>query len=405
MLYRLELENFFSVKERQVIDLRVADNAPDLGDRLGEICPGAKSRAPRVVAFFGPNASGKSTVLKALSLIRWFVAESFQSPPLGSVPCERFNDAESANLPIRLAVEFGAPSEFGADPDATSTQFATWRYEMVLREREERKVVVGESLRRRMLTDKKWLRVFERSESGTKVSSVFQFQGYGKDAIFDRVRDNTSVIATLAQFDHKPSLQLIEAARSIYANIFIQRINVGERAVAEYFVNNPRAMELLKTDIQRIDLGILDVDIKVFADGPKFVFTHAGLDKPMMWHLESHGTQRFIEYYPLIVAALDNGGIAVLDEIDIAIHPLILPEIIRWFHDPERNSGGAALWMSCHAVSLLEDLEKEEIYFCEKDMGGRTSVFGLSDIKSVRRTDNRFRKYLSGVYGAVPQIG
>jgi hypothetical protein len=29
----------------------------------------------------------------------------------------------------------------------------------------------------------------------------------------------------------------------------------------------------------------------------------------------------------------------------------------------------------------------------------------LQDIQSVRRSDNRYRKYLSGVYGAVPQIG
>jgi hypothetical protein len=50
-------------------------------------------------------------------------------------------------------------------------------------------------------------------------------------------------------------------------------------------------------------------------------------------------------------------------------------------------------------------VHKEEVFFCEKDSQGRTSVYGLQDIQNVRRTDNRYRKYLSGVYGAVPRLG
>ena len=36
---------------------------------------------------------------------------------------------------------------------------------------------------------------------------------------------------------------------------------------------------------------------------------------------------------------------------------------------------------------------------------GRSEIFALSDIKSVRRSDNLYKKYLGGVYGAVPHIG
>ena len=95
----------------------------------------------------------------------------------------------------------------------------------------------------------------------------------------------------------------------------------------------------------------------------------------------------------------------MLDELDAAIHPMILPEIVRWFHDPVRNPHNAQLWTTCHNVSLLEDLTKEEVFFCEKDPAGRTRVYGLRDIQDVRRTDNLYRKYLGGVFGAVPHIG
>jgi hypothetical protein len=52
----------------------------------------------------------------------------------------------------------------------------------------------------------------------------------------------------------------------------------------------------------------------------------------------------------------------------------------------------------------LDVLNKEEIVICEKDRQGRTKVYSLMDVK-VRRDENHYRKYLSGVYGGVPHIG
>ena len=103
--------------------------------------------------------------------------------------------------------------------------------------------------------------------------------------------------------------------------------------------------------------------------------------------------------------ALNSGGVAIVDELDLAIHPLVLPEIVRWYYDKERNKHDAQLWMSCHSASLLDDLVKEEVILCEKDRRGRSTIYSLANIKSVRRGDNFYRKYLGGIYGAVPQIG
>ena len=48
---------------------------------------------------------------------------------------------------------------------------------------------------------------------------------------------------------------------------------------------------------------------------------------------------------------------------------------------------------------------KEEILFTSKTANGRSEVYALSDVQGVRRDDNYYRKYLSGIYGAVPRIG
>jgi len=403
VLYRLEIANFYCFRNPQVIDLRVGGSVPEMAERFDAIFPMSRERAPRVVAFFGPNASGKSTVLKALSFVAWFVRDSFQLQPNAGLPCERFNDEESLAEPVRLAVEVGGALDPTVERIDDTTALGTWRYEIELKNREGKFVVTSENLRQRADGKGKWSRVFERTGDKVLAGKGFGLSGYSM--VIDKVRENASLISTLAQFDHKPSRRLQEAARTIVGDILIDGTEARDDDAIWYYAGNVRAMERLNREIQRIDLGIRKMDIVQGPNGPLALFQHEGLQQPMPWMLESHGTRSFIRNFPLLQEALDKGGIAVVDEIDISIHPLVLPEIIRWFYDPARNPLGAQLWITCHAATLLEELAKEEVFFCDKDAKGRTSVYGLQDIQNARRSDNRYKKYLSGVYGAIPQIG
>jgi hypothetical protein len=56
MLYKLEVENFFSVRDPQVLDLSVDGKVPDPEGRYAPIFEGADVRAPKVVAIYGANA-------------------------------------------------------------------------------------------------------------------------------------------------------------------------------------------------------------------------------------------------------------------------------------------------------------------------------------------------------------
>ena len=58
MIHRVEIENYGSIRERQVIDLRIPATAPDL-ERFARPMGDESVRLPTVVAFFGPNASGR----------------------------------------------------------------------------------------------------------------------------------------------------------------------------------------------------------------------------------------------------------------------------------------------------------------------------------------------------------
>jgi len=402
MIYHLEIENFYSFREPQVLDVRVPKGVSEFPERFRELFTDSDERAAKTLALFGANGSGKSTVLKAIAFVAWFLRDSFhhKGPTL---PCERFNDETSATKPVKLAIEFG---HFGNRSSSESSESAgVFRYELhMLPVDGNVQTVAYELLKMRPGNKGKWQRVFERDADGNvSDSKLFSLSGFGR--IVDKIRDNASVVSTLALFEHEPSKRIVEAASAIVGNILLDRMDPPDEETIRYLANNPDVVVELNRELQRIDVGVETIEIVPSASGPLALFRHAGHDGPMRWWLESHGTRSFIKIFPLILLALQRGGVALIDELDQSIHPVVLPEIVRWFHDPNRNPHDAQLWMSCHSASLLDDLTKEEVIFCEKDSHGRSQVYSLMDVGSVRRSDNLYKKYLGGAYGAVPQVG
>lgn len=405
MLFRLEIENFASIRDLQVIDLLAAKSAEAEPGRLVPIGPGARDRAPRVIALFGPNGSGKSNVLRALSFLAWFVRDSFLTVPDQHLPFARFLDEQSQDEPTRLAVWFTGPTD-PASMGESDSQSCKYSYEVVFGgHRSKPQRVMSESLKYWPVETNRQVFLFHRNEAGSvKGHKVFGLAGY-YSALEKVLRTNVSVISTLTQLKHPIATQLWYTATQVVSNILIQKEDFNDDVIVRMYRSNKDLLKALNKDIQRIDFGIRELEMAETVDGPLALVQHAGLVSPLTLPFESHGTRQFIRTFPLIFDALSRGGVAVIDELDISIHPLVLPEILRWFYDPKRNPHDAQLWMTAQNPSLLEELIKEEIFFCEKSRIGRTKVYGLRDIQSVRRADNYYRKYLSGVYGAVPRLG
>ena len=409
MIYRLEIENFYCIRDSQILDLTVPRTTPDFPERFAPIFEGSDLRAPKVLAAFGANGSGKSTVLKALSLLGWFVKDSFQHTAPG-IPCERFNDEESAHRPVKLAVEFGGPMNLtgkaaAGTANGDAAPQGVYRYELELGTMNGRVMYVNKEILRQKRDGRgKWLRVFER-KAGKKLlgSNDFPLSGYSR--IFDKVRDDASVVSTLALFQHRPSKALIVAASNIFSNILLDKTELSDVAVVQILADRPDVVSELNKELQRIDFGIQEMQIILTQAGAALSFKHKGLLEDMPWNLESHGTRSFIRVFPMLLASLSRGGVAIIDELDISIHPLTLAEIVRWYYDPKRNAGNAQLWMTCQSASLMDDLMKEEIILCEKDRQGRSKLYSLMDVKGIRRIDSLYKKYLGGVYGGVPHIG
>lgn len=403
MIRRLEIENFYSIRDTQVIDLTINAGIPEQEGRFGNLHDGSGVRVPKAVAFFGANASGKSNVLKVLAFLRWFLVQSFETPPDGPLPILRFADGNS--VPTRIKVHFDWFADLGnPSPDAASP-FAQYVYEISIGGSEWLQyAVLSEELRLQPPSGKS-RRIFVRNEKGV-VESGSSFSLKGLSHILAKLRPNVSVTSTIAQFaQHTPTNVLLGWAKRISSNILFEVIKLEHEMVFRYYAERPFLVDALNKQLGRVDLGITGMSIINTPNGPLGQFQHSGLQGPLLFPFESEGTRQFVRIFPILWEALQLGGISVVDEMDSAVHPMLLPEILRWFYDPAINLHRAQLWISGHSASLLEELQKEEIFFTEKDGQGRTRVFGLKDIEGVRRVDNFYQKYLGGVYGAVPRIG
>lgn len=129
-------------------------------------------------------------------------------------------------------------------------------------------------------------------------------------------------------------------------------------------------------------------------------------------HFESYGTVRFINMFPLILKALVEGSVLVLDEFDANIHPMALMNIINIFHDDDINKKNAQLIFNTHNPIFLNAniVRRDEIKFVERDDETHLSThYSLSDFKTsgsngVRKADDYLKHYFLGRYGAVKDI-
>lgn len=127
---------------------------------------------------------------------------------------------------------------------------------------------------------------------------------------------------------------------------------------------------------------------------------------------ESYGTIRFINIFPLVLKAIYTGGTLIIDEFDASIHPMALMSIINIFHDDEINKFGAQLIFDTHNPIFLNSnlFRRDEIKFVERNEDNYTSDlyslsdFGTSGENGVRKNEDYMKNYFISQYGAINDI-
>ena len=400
MIYEFSVANYGSIRETVTLDLRIPGTAPDLACFRRSVAK-PDVRLPAVAVLMGPNGSGKTTLLRALVDLGRVV-----SSPTNAVHLVPFLSDQTRWRPTVFSLEF--ESDFLA-PGGTPRRF---RFELSI-ERQQNDAgtdtlfVNHEALvhyprgRRR--------RLFERRSPGTPVYVSREFGLTAGDDRLKGIEPNRSGIATLA-------LVNVPVARRFAAYLresLVSASNIAGNdtftpdtaAVIDWLEASADARRWTEAQIQRSDLGIENMEIAEGYGGRYIRFNHSGLNAPVVLGYESRGTRRLVHLLPLIKYALDVTGMAILDEIDGELHVDMLAEILSRFRSRESNPRRAQLLASSHHVGLLEDLEKEEVFFVEKDGSGATRVYGAQDVRGLRRDVRLYPKYRAGVLGGLPRIG
>ena len=399
MIYRLEIENFYSFRDRQVIDLTVGRRNLDNPGRLVEIQEGSAKRAPLVVAIYGANASGKSNVLRAISFLKNFIGSSVNFPAEQPLYFTKFGTNESIGEDTHLSMEFSSIEHLS--PKAG--QMCSYSYNLKISSDGSGRKVKSESMSYKPAGSPRKKKIFERHASEQVRFSAPIAAVQERANLATALRSNASVVSTLWHLGNKFSQSIVNSMNSIHTSIFYG-VNNNPSLASVYAADN-EMLKALNKNIHRLDLGVKKIYAWTPVDHPIIQVQHNELDMIINYEHESSGTQRFIYIFPILYYALQSGGIAVIDEFDAMIHPTFMPEILRWFEDPRRNPHRAQLWISCHSATLIDGLLKEEVLICEKEDDGASHVFRLGDIPNIKEDEEKMRNYLAGAYGGVPNIG
>ena len=120
--------------------------------------------------------------------------------------------------------------------------------------------------------------------------------------------------------------------------------------------------------------------------------------------MESDGTRRLLKIIPALFGLIDEKSdyVFLLDELDRSLHTQLSYKLMELFLE---NSGNrkSQLIVTTHDTSLLslDLLRRDEIWFLEKDRHDASSLFSLEDFK-LSRNMNIEQGYLGGRLGAIP---
>lgn len=120
---------------------------------------------------------------------------------------------------------------------------------------------------------------------------------------------------------------------------------------------------------------------------------------------ESDGTNRIIDFIPLLMDLLQGDNVFIIDEMERSLHPNLIYDLIDLFL-AKSTKVNSQMILASHESSLLTQklLRKDEIWFTVKETDGSTTIHSLEEYNI--RFDKKIRKdYLLGRFKAIPKLG
>ena len=396
MILKIEIENFFSIKDKIRIDFRAASINTALTRELGHnVMMWKDVPVLKTIGLFGPNASGKSNILKAITFCCRVILES-----------HLHNEGMTFNFePFKFDGWQNKPSKFLIDFVCDDIEYE-YSFELT-RER-----ILSESLYHYPVGRR--AKVFVREANG-KYSFGTSVIAKPSDVVINTSEKNL--------FLSRASSMNREIAQKLYRYFMNQFIlglvNVNDIMVLDSFNTYKRiilkALEICDTDITDIEARKEQVPAPVAIPGqPELSYKLIDVLRFKTFHRnqknitfdmdmeESTGTKKLFQILIRLLDVVKNKKSILMDEFDIGLHTRLADFVLDLIHASENSQ----LLFTSHNTNLIDvkRLRRDQIVFVNKSEQGATEIYSLYDFKDFRENMDAEKGYIQGRFDAVPYV-
>lgn len=385
MIRKIEFDNFYSFKEKQVIDFTTTKKS---GDIYYDTFDG--KQVSKVMGIIGPNNSGKTNITKLFGFIKYF----FTTTTRGGSELKdtgyksyAFSDEKKTNIDI----------EFETDKNL-------FKYSVTLC---QDKVYREKLMVRKLKKYSKYVLAFNRTNNDIKINKTI-ISGITKKGL-STLKDDVSVIAFVnANYNN----DLIEEVSEYFSNywtnvneagfIFTPEDRLSE--VANIYNELPELKEKVEEVMKNFGLGIEGFKIKKDKKRIEVEAIHREGNRTysLPFNYESRGTKSlFVDLLHVIICTDFHGTALIIDEIEMGLHPEAVNKIVQFINERFMEVKKQFIFAS-HTFDFLKKFDAQQVCLVEKD-GNKSNIIRLDEF-DVRTDDNYYSKYLSGAYGAYPDI-
>ena len=392
MLCQFTFQNFKSYKNETTLDYQAAV-LPEFKNTLI-----TETSAPDLLpvnVVYGPNGGGKSNLLQALACVISTVVKPVNE--LGKNRQGFILQQKIDAVPFLFdKISKNEPTEFRIFFRIEKNEYC---YYLALKNDE----VISESLYRKAVTGKKTAMIFEREADSISL-------GY----TINKKSLNTSInpkMPYLSFLSINYDIPVISEVITWFESCIIRSY---ANAVVEHQILLSKDA-LYKEQFIRA-LNDMDIDITGYRydEDTKQLFmqrTLSSQEYELPFSQESDGTKKLIAALPVILLALREGRMVIIDELDAKLHPKLLRYVISLFKNKEINKYGAQLLFTSHDMCTLKNtiFRRDEIWFAAENASYESEIYSLHEIRGedndrVKNTAAYDKQYLEGRYGADPYL-
>ena len=412
MLLDIEIKNLKSFKNQTIFSMEAENKIEDRNSFEVEVGK-EKFELLKTAVLFGGNASGKSNFTSVLSIFRYYLfnkgIEKYNKEGF------RFGEEDkSSTIKVRNIVDDKI-------------------YEYILEINFNTKKIIKEKL---YITALERKLVFERENNKIVKYDKETFSEYEITIGFinETLTDSDSVISRIIEWRVPEEIE-----KYIF---YIDKIKINNYSddLGKYIYENKNNKKLVIEFLKKI--GIIVNDIEVYREKNEFFLKNIRESKEFQilsekeqekllsqiayiyriyfvyednqkqkykldYYEQSAGTQKILSMFFPIYNLLNNGGVMIIDELDITLHYSLIKEIIKMFNSVEYNRKNAQLIFTTHNLLLLDFnlFREDQIWFLENnDVSTGTELYSLSDIEGYEKNKYLLRDYLNGNFGGIPKL-